>query len=167
MIFQEVWNIYVAYTITIGEHEGLVANILLDAFDAGACLSIETCIDQGDLPGLGNVVMYGHSVVIGEVEGNIRGVQVIVGKIFFDHVALVAKTDDEFMKTISGIDFHDMPEDGITANFNHWFWSQIGFFADAGTESASQDDYFHRITPSLLLYILKIRDIAGFSCYYR
>ena len=90
--------------------------------------------------------------------------EVIVGKVFFDHIAFIAQANDEFMESIGRIDFHDMPEDGAAANFNHWFRSQIGFFADAGTESTRQNDNFHRTAP-FLLYIHKIRDEAGFSCY--
>jgi hypothetical protein len=33
----------------------------------------------------------------------------IIGKIFFDNVALVAQADDEIMMAVAGIYFHDVP----------------------------------------------------------
>ena len=71
MIFQKPGNVDITYSIAVGEHERLVTNIFLDAFDPGTGLCVEAGIDQGDLPGFGDVVMYGHPVVVGEVEGDI------------------------------------------------------------------------------------------------
>ena len=31
-----------------------------------------------------------HGIMVGEVESNVRGVKIIVGKIFFDHISLIA-----------------------------------------------------------------------------
>jgi uncharacterized protein YfaT (DUF1175 family) len=43
------------------------------------------------------------------INGDIRHMQIVVGKIFFDHISLVTKTDNEIVKTEMGIIFHYMP----------------------------------------------------------
>ena len=43
----------------------------------------------------------------------------IVGKIFFDDILFVAAADDEFIDTVVAVSFHDMPQDGLSSDFNH------------------------------------------------
>ena len=36
-----------------------------------------------------------------------------------------------------------MPEDRLTADLNHWFGFDTGFFADPGAETTGENDGFH------------------------
>ena len=56
-------------------------------------------VDQGDAPGVGYGVVDGHAVV-GEVEGDVGGVQEVVGEELLDDVALVAEADDEVVDAV-------------------------------------------------------------------
>ena len=50
----------------------------------------------------------------------------IVGKIFFDDILFVAAADDEFIDTVVAVNFHDMPQDGLSSDFKPSVWYQIG-----------------------------------------
>ena len=65
--------------------------------------------------------MVNFHLVVGHVEGDIRHVQKIVGKILLDDVALVAAANDEFIHAVSGIQFHDMPQDRLATDLDHGF----------------------------------------------
>ena len=45
--------------------------------------------------------------------------QKIIGKILFDHVALVTATNDEVIHAMRGIDLHDVPQNRTPTDFNH------------------------------------------------
>jgi hypothetical protein len=44
-------------------------------------------------------------------------VQKVIGKVFLDDVALVATANDEVIAAMVGISLHDVPQDGLAANF--------------------------------------------------
>ena len=67
----------------------------------------------------------------------------IVGKVFFNHVALVAQADHEVVDSVMGIDLHDVPQNGLAADFDHRFRAQVRFFTDAGAKAPGEDDSFH------------------------
>jgi hypothetical protein len=48
-------------------------------------------------------------VVIAKVEGNIGFMEKVMGKILFDGISLIAKTNYEIIEPIMGINFHNMP----------------------------------------------------------
>lgn len=66
----------------------------------------------------------------------------IVGKIFFDDILFVAAADDEFIDTVVAVSFHDMPQDGLSSDFNHRFGYQIGGFAQTCTETTGNSTAF-------------------------
>ena len=82
-------------------------------------------------------------LVTGEVNGDICVMNEIIHEILFDHIALVTKTDDELVKPVLAVNFHDMPEDGFAPNFNHWFGAYIRLFRDPGAQAAGKYDNFH------------------------
>jgi hypothetical protein len=42
-----------------------------------------------------------------------------------------------------------MPNDWLTAHFNHWFWLDICFLDEARSKTARQYDGFHCLIPNL------------------
>jgi hypothetical protein len=62
-----------------------------------------------------------------------------------------------------GIEFHDVPEDGAAANFDHRLWAEFSFLAQTSTESAAQQDHFHGDSPGGYgcAFILFIRGECG------
>ena len=84
-----------------------------------ACHRVQAGIHQRDPPGLCVLSVYLH-LIIGEIEGDIRGVQKIVRKIFLHHILLIAEANDEIVKAKRRIIFHDVPEYGLLADLYHW-----------------------------------------------
>ena len=66
----------------------------------------------------------------------------LVREIFLDDVTLVAEADDEIVQTMVGIMPHDVPKDGVRANFHHWLRSDLGFFRQARAHSPGKDHHF-------------------------
>jgi len=71
-----------------------------------------------------------HRIIL-DVEGNVGGVQEVVGEVFLDHVALVAATDDEVINAVGGVGLHDVPEDRFSANLDHRLGLEVGLLGDA------------------------------------
>ena len=43
-----------------------------------------------------------------------------------------------------------MPEDWFSSDFDHWFWLEVRFFGDSGTEATGEDDGFHFLSDDFL-----------------
>ena len=56
---------------------------------------------------------------------------------------LVACADDELMEALGRIGFHNVPQNGHTADLDHGLGSECGLFGNAGAEAACQNDNFH------------------------
>lgn len=74
------------------------------------------------------------------VEVKIGQVHVVINEILFNHVALVAKANDEMVKPVVGIAFHDMPKNRSPPDRNHRFWLTFGFLLQSGPFSAAKND---------------------------
>lgn len=59
-------------------------------------------------------------------------------------VESVAKAYGEVLDTVTGVDLHDVSEDGLTADLNHRLGPKVGLFADASPETTDKNDCFHR-----------------------
>ena len=46
---------------------------------------------------------------IGEVVGDVRGMQEVVRKVFLDDVLLIARADDELLNPMMAVQLHDVP----------------------------------------------------------
>jgi len=103
-------------------------------------------VDESNPPRLGDGVVHGH-LVGGHVEGDVGGVQEVVGEVLLDDVALIAAADDEVVDAVTGVNLEDVPEDGQAPDFNHRFGPQRSFLADSGAETACKNNCLHRWFP--------------------
>ena len=83
-----------------------------------------------------------HTVGL-DVERHVGGVQEVVREVFLDDVAFVAETDHEIVDSVMGVDFHDVPQDGLAANFDHRLGLQVRLFTYASAKPARENDCFH------------------------
>ena len=67
----------------------------------------------------------------------------IIGEIFFNNIAAIPQAYDEFVDAVGGVNFHDMPQDRLAANFHHRFGDAPGFFGQPGAQTAGKNDTFH------------------------
>jgi len=80
-------------------------------------------------------VMHFHRVVR-HVEGDVGHVKEVVGEVFLDDIALVSGADDEVIDAMGAVDLEDVPEDRLTADFDHGFGTGGCFFGEAGAKAS-------------------------------
>ena len=71
-----------------------------------------------------------------EIEGDIAGLQEVMGKIVLDILLPIPGADNELIEAIVEIGFHDMPQNRALAYLYHGLGAVLGFLADAGAEAA-------------------------------
>ena len=67
-----------------------------------------------------------------------------MNEIFLYHLAFITAADDKLLKTITGIQLHDMPDNRHSADFNHRFRTELGFFSNPRSLSPGKDDDLHK-----------------------
>ena len=86
--------------------------------------------------------MDSHLVLL-HVEGDIRFVEEVVCEVFLDDIAFVAEEDNKIIVAVGRVYFHDVPENRLAVDFHHRFGDEVGFFREAGTHAACEDEDFH------------------------
>ena len=130
-------DIDITDAVAIGEAECLLTfQVALDALQATASHGFVTGIDQRDFPRFRIARMNFHLIIL-HVERYVRGVQKIVGKVFLDDITFITAADDEIIHTVSGVRFHNMPQNRLTTDFNHRFWFGGSFFTNSRTQTTS------------------------------
>src|SRR5262245_21747213 len=139
---QEGFEIDVTDTIAISQHEGVVLQQRLESQEAPAGQSFETSFDQVDLPVASRLAMR-CNLSGGKIDGQTAVQSLEIEEVTLDHLALVAKRDDEFTETLFSIYLHDVPEKRTATNFHHRLRHDGCLLSQARTETARQDDDFH------------------------
>lgn len=130
---KQLVDVQVRHAVAIGQHEGLVPDIVTHPLDAATCHGVQARVHHRDLPGLGGVVVDRHiAAAIGEVVCNVRGVQEVVREVLLDDMLLVARADDELVEAVVAVQLHDVPQDGHPAQLHHGLGFELAFFTDAG-----------------------------------
>lgn len=74
----------------------------------------------------------GHLIAaLSEIICNVGSVQEVVCEVLLDNVLLVSGTDDEIIVAVVAIELHDVPEDGLAAQFNHGLGLELAFFTNS------------------------------------
>ena len=92
--------------------------------------------------------------VIGDVESYIGHVKEVIGEVLLDDIALVAATNHEVVDSVVRINLHDVPKDGLAANFDHRLGLEVGFLGNTGAQAAGKNDCFHFFGYSTFITIL-------------
>ena len=144
---EQLFQIHVGNAVAVGEHERLIADVLLHALHAAAGHGIQAGIHHRDAPRLGMVLVDNHLVfAVGEVICNIGGVQEIIREILLDHMLLIPGADHKIVEAVMAVELHDMPEDRHAAQIHHGLWFELAFFGNARSEAAGENNNFHRIS---------------------
>ena len=138
-------DVHVGHAVAVGEAEGLfILQIVGHALEAPAGHGVFAGVHHGHTPGLGVAVVHLHAIAR-HVEGEVRGVQEVVGEVFLDHVAAVTAADHEIVHAVRAVDLHDVPEDGLAPDLHHGLGFEMGFFGNPGAQSPGKDDGFHGV----------------------
>ena len=144
--------------------------MFFNPFDSSSGHCIQSGVYQGHFPWFGDVVVHSHFIFPGKIKCHVTAVQIVVCEPFFDHMLFVSTADHEFVVSIIGIKFHDMPENRFVADFYHGLWFQYTFFADAGSETACKYYYFHVFSPCLYplgIKVLILFIVSKRMCIYK
>ena len=136
VILEKFFDVDISHAIPVGQHERISIEIFLHTFDTSAGHGIESCIDQGDFPRFQDIVVHDHLIFLGKIKSDVAVVKIIVCKPFFDHMLFVSTADNKFIKSISRIHFHNMPEDRLLPDLDHRLRLQMALLADTGTKTA-------------------------------
>src|SRR6056297_4246676 len=140
---EQVINVDVCNAVAPREHERLIADVRLQAFDASARLRRDARVDEFNPP-VWALAPVGFQMARGDVHGHVGAVRAVVDHVFLDNLALVSERNDEVFEPKVPIDLHDVPENGLIANLDHRFRLDRRFFGEARATTASEDSYLHR-----------------------
>jgi hypothetical protein len=76
-------------------------------------------------------------------EGKVTLHHAVVKEVLLDKTTLVAEAKHKFLEAIMGIDLHDVPKDGLSADFHQRFRAELGLFPQPGSQPPTQNDHFH------------------------
>ena len=69
--------------------------------------------------------------------------EIVVCEIFLDDIAHIPAADDKIVDAVVGVILHDMPQNGLFADFKHRLRGKVAFFAYPGAVAARENDCFH------------------------
>jgi hypothetical protein len=131
----------------VGEEDFLAGNVFLNGFEALADIGIDSGIREGDFP----VV----SVSVEELDVSYAGFQhkivgetlVVIQEIVLNEIRAVTQAKNKILVTVVSVIFHDVPHHRTVADGNHRFGNRLGIFPQPHTQTAAEEDHFHRIPP--------------------
>lgn len=81
--------------------------------------------------------------VISHIKSNIGHMQEVIGEILLDDITLITATNHKIVNSMCGIYFHDVPENRLTTNLDHWLRLKVGLFGNTGSKTSSENNGFH------------------------
>src|SRR5262245_53136146 len=150
MELQQLPDIDVADAVTVSQHERFAADEARQALQPAAGHGRQASIHEVDDPIL--VARLVPQQVSGtQAHGKVGMDAGIVCKVPLDHVALVAKSDNELAHAVMREMLHDVPEYRPAADLDHGLGPDFGFFREPRPHASRQDDCFHRTTTWIAL----------------
>src|SRR5689334_5905086 len=108
-------DVNIADAVPIGHHETIVRDVFLGTFQTPSRHRFQARLGQRDAKVLFLVIVVVLDAgLLAEANGEIIVHRLVVQKVLLDHVAPIAQAQDEIPKPMVGIEFHDVPEDGVT-----------------------------------------------------
>ena len=135
MIADKFFYIDIRDTVSISQQKRFISNVFADALDPPAGHRSITGIHDRDPPRFSHIAVDLRGVAHREIKGDITAVQIVVRKVFLDHVLLVTGADNEFRDPIGPKNFHNMPQNGLPTDLNHGLRPQMTLFRNSGSES--------------------------------
>ena len=125
----ELADIDIADTITVGQAERLLADYVAGALHAASRHRLGPRIENRHAPwfAFGSTP---YDLTIRHVDREIRRIHSVIQKILSDELDTVATEYDEIRETIMSVALHDVPDDRAPTDFHHRLWPYCGFFTE-------------------------------------
>src|SRR5262245_31396199 len=136
------FDVDVCNTIAVRKAERLLTKMAANTLEAAPGERTVASVDERDAPGFDIPVMDFHRIVRC-IECDIRHVEKVVCEVFLDDVALISAADHKFIDPVVGVDFHDVPQDRLAADFNHRFGFEVGLLGYSSADSTSENYGLH------------------------
>src|SRR5690348_446812 len=81
-----------------------------------------------------------HPASTAEPDREVLRVSLVVKEKILDDLSFVAKAKNEFLVSIAGVIFHDVPQNGITPDWNHWLRYIVRDVPDSGSKATAKND---------------------------
>jgi hypothetical protein len=87
----------------------------------------------------------------------------IVREIAFDDIPAVSTADNEVVDSSGGVYLHNMPKNGLTADFDHRFRPKVTFLADSCALASCKNYGYHSLLFALSMAAFVVRWDCGAS----
>ena len=103
-----------------------------------------SCVFEGDFPNLLTVmVVITQALLTPEGEYDITCIPLVVAAIVSDHQACAADAYSELFVAEVGIVFHDVLQNQLPPDEDHWLGTNPGFLSESCPHSSAQDQDIH------------------------
>src|SRR5262245_14733851 len=108
-----------------------------------ADIAPNTCVDHRNAPVLLQIPEYLD--LVSKICNDAIGVRLrpVVQEILLDDVRLVAKAQDKVLVAELAIVMHQVPEDRLVSDRNHWLRDAFGYLPNTGAETAAEQNCLH------------------------
>ena len=113
---------------------------------------MQSRVDDVDFP-VRLVPVVDDGLPVGQVDEDVVVQCIEVEEIVLDVFGLVPCCDDELVHPLRTVNVHNVPEDGLPPDLDHWFGHQMAFLADTRPESTCQNDCLHLPLPKRITAI--------------
>src|SRR6266550_571871 len=141
---EERAQVDVGDAVAVRDHEFIALDVLAGAFDPSAGLRRESGLGEEDAPLL--LIVKWLEVLdlpFADVNADVTVHRAVGQEVVADHVAFVAKTQDEIHDPEVRVELHDVPEDRPTADLDHRLRSHVRLLRQTRPESAAEDHRLH------------------------
>ena len=140
---QQRLQVHVSDPVAIGHHETLFGlQQRTEPQQPATGLRIGASVDQIDAPVLHRGVGIVHPATLG-VHRDVALSRGVVEDVVLDDLALVPEGKHEIADAVVREAAHDVPQDRHAADFNHGLWLDLGFLAQTGSQTATENDGLH------------------------
>src|SRR5690606_2036817 len=133
-------------TAGVCQHEGAILNVLVKALDPPTGHCAGAGINQVYHP-VGLITVMDGRLASSHIDCEVAVQGTVIHHVFLNDFAFIAEGDGEVFEIIVGIVHHNVPQNGLAADFNHWLGFDLGFFHQARAQPAREDDDFHTASP--------------------
>src|SRR5262249_37781891 len=136
----EGFNIDITQTVSIGNHHSSLADQPSQTQNAPAGHCLQTGVDQTYAPI--NTIRADH---IAGTALQVYKIVVVMGKktveLFLYHFAFISAAHQEVLVPITGLNLHDVPENRLPADFDHWLGPDQCLLSKPSSTPSGQNNY--------------------------
>src|SRR5712664_2943398 len=142
MKVHQLFDIDVADAVPVCAQKEVAVDVPLRPLDPASGHRVGTGCSKRHMEVLLHVlVVIRDLVALTELDGQVSLHRLVVEEVLLDHVALVAKTEDEVLEAMVRVELHDVPEQRISSNLDQAIRFELSLFSQPRPQTAAENDY--------------------------